>query len=164
MDGKLPILAAVTLLFSASCSRGTGPDGKHFPLEGTIDARIVTIGPDDIATAGFLPLPPEGLHLRLVSRVEYGAGCYRFWTALDLGPHTLKVAVRSVYRPNGPCTGEIAPAQSSVHLGNPGDGVYSIHLADPQSTYVGLLEVQGEDVRVTFPDTTRFCFSNSGYR
>lgn len=164
MQCKVPALVGFSLLLSVSCSRSTGPDGERYPLEGIIEAHIITVGPDEIGTAGMVPLPPEGLHLRLVSRRQYDAGCYKFWTTRDLGAHTLKVAVKAVYRPNGPCSGEIAPAQSSVHLGNPGDGVYSIHLADPERTYVGLLEVQGEDVKVTFPDTTRFRFSNSGYR
>lgn len=161
MHYKVPALVGFSLLLSVSCSRSTGPDGERYPLEGLVEAQILTKGPEDIT--GFLYLA-EGLHLRLVSRKIYDAGCYRFWTTKEIGAYVLRVNVKAVYRPNGPCSGELAPAQSIVHLGNPGDGMYSLHLADPEQVYIGLLEVQGTTVTVTFPDTTRFRFSTSTHR
>ena len=163
MPAAVRILVGVSLMLAVSCSRSTGPDGERYPVEGVIEASLSnSVGPSD--TIGFAPDPQEGLTLRLVSRKQYEAGCYRFWTTSSSTAQTIRVEVKAVYRPDALCTAELAPAQSWLYLGNPDNGAYSLHLADPERVYVGLIEINGFGVKVTFPDTTRFNFNTSIYR
>jgi len=157
MTRNLSITAVLLVVLTTSCSISTKPEGIYYPLEGIIEGRVTYVS-DDLAYSIYKP----GLNLHLVSRHIYDAGCYQFWTTKDLGALTLHINVRGVYRPSpGACTGEMCPASSTINLGNPGDGAYCLQLADSDKVYVGLLHVSGDQVTVTFPDTTRFNFLTS---
>jgi len=151
-------IAALTILFVIpSCSSTTEPSGEVLPLQGVIEGHVT------YDTGSNLPpgVSKPGLNLHLVSRQIYSASCYRFWTSKTLDATNLRILVRGVYRPSGPCAGEMSPACSVVNLGDPKDGVYSLQLADSETVYVGLLQLTGDQITVTFPDTTRFNFQTS---
>ena len=157
---RITAIALGTLLIGVpACSDSTGTDDESLPLQGVIEARVSYHEPGEIHVP--TDQTEKGVYLRLISRWAYPSGCYTFRTSERFQPPTYRVDVRYAYPRGGQCTAELASAQSWFYLGDPGDGTYALYLADPEEVYVGLLEVKGTQLTVTFPDTTRFNFYTS---